>query len=169
MTKPLPEHYDITALVPALKVNERQHQIAKAIFDRRSTSPRDLTDDDIAADLESLDLAEKLEVFILFYMWGTKIDAMKNVTGTACVSAGQVSIVSGRGVVCRSGGEPCAERATDAGRAAAGACLHLPAAPGMWTICGPERWRAISESRTTRHVGTLQVLPLSQVDRRPLF
>lgn len=83
VTTPLPDHYDITALVPALKVNERQHQVAKAIFDRRSTSSADLTEDDIAADLEPLDLAGKIEVFIiLFYMWGTKIGAMKNVTGT---------------------------------------------------------------------------------------
>ncbi|MET9260317.1 hypothetical protein [Amycolatopsis sp. NPDC004079] len=82
VTFPLPDHYDITALVPNLKVNERQHQIAKAIFDRRSTSPDDLTDDDIAADLEPLDLVGKIEVFIiLFYMWATKIGAMKNVTG----------------------------------------------------------------------------------------
>lgn len=83
VTHPLPENYDITALVPSMKVNERQHTIARAIFNRRSTSPADLTEDDIAADLESLDLAEKIEVFIiLFWMWGTKIGAMKNVTGT---------------------------------------------------------------------------------------
>ncbi|WP_134046427.1 hypothetical protein [Amycolatopsis arida] len=83
VTKPLPDHYDLTALVPALTVNQRQHQIAKAIFDRRSTSPDDLTEDDIAADLDPLDLPAKIQVFIiLFYMWGTKIGAMKNATGT---------------------------------------------------------------------------------------
>ena len=83
VTKPLPDHYDITVLMPALKVNERQHTVAKMIFDRRSTSLEDLTEDDITADLEPLDLAGKIEVFIiLFYMWGTKVGAMKNVTGT---------------------------------------------------------------------------------------
>lgn len=79
VTKPLPDHYDITVLVPALTVNKRQHQIAKAIFDRRSTSPADLTEDDVAGEIEPLDLAGKIEVFIiLFYMWGTKIGAMKH-------------------------------------------------------------------------------------------
>jgi hypothetical protein len=83
VTKPLPDHYDVTVVVPALTVNERPHQTAKAIFDRRSTSPDDLTADDVDGALESLDLAGKIEVFIiLFYMWGTKIGAMKNVTGT---------------------------------------------------------------------------------------
>jgi hypothetical protein len=83
VTKPLPDHYDVTVMVPALTVNERPHQIAKAIFDRRSTSPDELTADDVDGALESLDLAGKIEVFIiLFYMWGTKIGAMKNVAGT---------------------------------------------------------------------------------------
>ncbi|MFI6031630.1 hypothetical protein [Amycolatopsis magusensis] len=83
VTRPLPDHYDITVLVPALTVNQRQHQIAKAIFDLRSTSTADLTDDDIADTIAPLDLAEKIEVFIiLFYMWGTKIGAMKNRLGT---------------------------------------------------------------------------------------
>ena len=83
VTKPLPDHYDVTVMVPALTVNERPHQIAKAIFDRRSTSPDDLVVDDVEGDLEPLDLPGKIEVFIiLFYMWGTKIGALKNVTGT---------------------------------------------------------------------------------------
>jgi hypothetical protein len=83
VTTPLPDHYDITALVPSLQVNERQHEIAKAIFNTRTTSPADLTEDDVDEILEPLDLAGKIEVFIiLFWMWGTKIGAMKNVTGT---------------------------------------------------------------------------------------
>jgi hypothetical protein len=83
VTNPLPDHYDLTALVSGMTVNERQHEIAKAIFNRRTTSTVDLTQDDVDGDLEPLDLPEKMEVFIiLFWMWGTKIGAMKNVTGT---------------------------------------------------------------------------------------
>lgn len=82
VTTPLPDHYDLTTLVPALQVNERQHQIARTILNRRLTSPVDLTEADVDDDLEPLDLAEKMEVFVIvFYMWGTKIGAMKNVTG----------------------------------------------------------------------------------------
>ncbi|MFE5565954.1 hypothetical protein ACFQ68_13290 [Amycolatopsis japonica] len=82
VTKPLPDHYDITALIPSLKVNQRQHDIATTIFNLRTTSPRDLTEDDVDELLDPLDLAGKIEVFIiLFWIWGTKIGAMKNVMG----------------------------------------------------------------------------------------
>jgi hypothetical protein len=80
VTNPLPDHYDLTALISGMTVNERQHEIAKAIFNRRTTSSGELTADDVDDDLAELDLAEKMEVFIiLFWMWGTKIGAMKNV------------------------------------------------------------------------------------------
>ncbi|RSN60683.1 hypothetical protein DMH01_15485 [Amycolatopsis sp. WAC 04182] len=83
VTKALPDHYDITALIPSLKVNQRQHDIATTIFNMRSSSTRDLTEDDIDDLIEPLDLAGKIEVFIiLFWIWGTKIGAMKNVMGT---------------------------------------------------------------------------------------
>jgi hypothetical protein len=95
VTKPLPDHYNITALMPGFTVNERQHQVAKAIFDRRSTSPTDLTDDDIAADLEPLDLVEKIEVFIiLFHIWCTKIGAMKTSRALSSATTPRLCAVS---------------------------------------------------------------------------
>ncbi|WP_414945578.1 hypothetical protein [Amycolatopsis sp. cmx-11-32] len=82
VTKPLPDHYDITALIPSLKVTQRHHEIAITIFNMRTVSTRDLTEGDVDELLDSLDLAGKIEVFIiLFWIWGTKLGAMKNVMG----------------------------------------------------------------------------------------
>ena len=79
--RPLPPDYDLRKIL-ALPITDRQHEIAKTIFNRRTTSIVDLTEDDVAAELKSLDVAGQMEVFVtLFYMYGTKIGAMKDRTG----------------------------------------------------------------------------------------
>jgi hypothetical protein len=80
-TTPLPAEYDLRKIVP-LTISDQQHEIAKTIFNRRTTSATDLTEDDVTAELEPLDLAAQLEIFVaLFYMFGTKVGAMKYRTG----------------------------------------------------------------------------------------
>lgn len=77
---PLPEEYDLRKLVP-LTLDDRQHEIAKAIFNRRTASTTDLTEDDVP-ELEPLDVGDQVQVFIaLFYMYGLKVGAMKYRTG----------------------------------------------------------------------------------------
>lgn len=78
---PLPPQYDLRKVL-ALIITDQQHEIAKTIFNRRTTSAADLTEDDVAAELEPLDVAGQMEVFVtLFYMFGTKVGAMKHRTG----------------------------------------------------------------------------------------
>jgi uncharacterized ParB-like nuclease family protein len=78
---PLPPQYDLRKLHP-LTITDQQHDTAKTIFNRRTTSAADLTEDDVAAELEPLDVAGQMEVFVtLFYMFGTKVGAMKQRTG----------------------------------------------------------------------------------------
>jgi hypothetical protein len=79
--RPLPPGYDLRKII-AIDVADRQHEIATAIFNRRTVSPVDLAVEDVAADLEPLDDGEQITVFVaLFYMYGTKVGAMKRHTG----------------------------------------------------------------------------------------
>jgi hypothetical protein len=77
---PLPPQYDLRKLAP-LSVTGQQHEIAKTIFNRRTTSTADLTEDDVP-ELEPLDMTDQIQIFVvLFYMFGTKVGAMKHRTG----------------------------------------------------------------------------------------
>ncbi len=77
---PLPPQYDLRQLAP-LSITDQQHEIAKTIFNRRTTSTADLTEDD-AAELELLGMADQMQIFVaLFYMFGTKVGAIKHRTG----------------------------------------------------------------------------------------
>jgi len=78
---PLPPGYDLRKLL-ALTISDQEHEIATTIFNRRTTSAADLTEDDVAADLEPLVVSGNMTVFVaLFYMYGTKVGAMKHRTG----------------------------------------------------------------------------------------
>lgn len=80
---PFPPEYDLRKLHP-LQIDDQQHEIAKTLFNRRSISSRDLADDDVAAELESLGQDGQMQVFVaLIYMFGTKVGAMKYRTGIA--------------------------------------------------------------------------------------
>ena len=82
--RPLPPEYDLHKLLGQLTVSDQQHEIAKKIFNQRTISTADLTEDDIAADLEPLGPAEQMTVSVtLFYMYGTKVGAIKHRTGAA--------------------------------------------------------------------------------------
>ncbi|MEP7024619.1 MAG: hypothetical protein ABJB47_12630 [Actinomycetota bacterium] len=77
---PLPPQYDLRKLAP-LSITDQQHEIAKTIFNRRTTSTADLTEDNVT-ELEPLDMAGQMAIFVaLFYMFGTKVGAMKHRTG----------------------------------------------------------------------------------------
>ncbi|MEO6083108.1 MAG: hypothetical protein ABIQ18_08375 [Umezawaea sp.] len=80
---PLPSQYDLRKIVP-LTMSDREHAIAKALFNRRTASAVDFTEDDIAEDLAPLQANDQLQVFVaLFFMYGNKIGAMKYTTGIA--------------------------------------------------------------------------------------
>lgn len=78
--RPLPAQYDLRKLAP-LTISDQQHEIAKTIFNRRTTSTADLAENDVP-ELESLDITDQMQVFVaLFYMFGSKLGAMKYRTG----------------------------------------------------------------------------------------
>jgi hypothetical protein len=80
---PLPPEYNLRKIL-ALNITDQQHNIAKTIFNQRTTSATDLTEEDIAGQLESLTVPDQMELFVtLFYMYGTKVGAMKHRTGIA--------------------------------------------------------------------------------------
>ncbi|HET9117091.1 MAG TPA: hypothetical protein VFN75_03275 [Pseudonocardiaceae bacterium] len=80
---PLPPEYDLRKIL-ALNITDQQHNIAKTIFNQRTTSATDLTEEDIAGQLESLTVPDQMELFVtLFYMYGTKVGAMKHRTDIA--------------------------------------------------------------------------------------
>jgi len=82
--RPLPPDYDLRKLLGQLTVSDQEHEIAKKIFNQRTISIADLPEDDIAADLEPLAPAEQMTVFVtLFYMYGTKVGAIKHRMGVA--------------------------------------------------------------------------------------
>jgi hypothetical protein len=77
---PLPPQYDLRKLAP-LSITDQQHEIAKTIFNRRTASTVDLTEDD-AGEMEPLGMVDQMQIFVaLFYMFGTKVGAMKHRTG----------------------------------------------------------------------------------------
>jgi hypothetical protein len=77
---PLPPEYDLRKLAP-LAITDQQHELAKTIFNRRTTSTTDLAEGDVP-ELGSLGMADQVQVFVaLFYMFGSKIGAMKHRTG----------------------------------------------------------------------------------------
>ncbi|GAB2763302.1 hypothetical protein GCM10027174_45000 [Salinifilum aidingensis] len=79
--RPLPPEYDLREIHP-LQVTDEQHETAKTIFNRRVENGADLTPDDLAEYLESLSSEDEMQIFItLFYMYGTKLGAMKHRTG----------------------------------------------------------------------------------------
>jgi hypothetical protein len=78
--RPLPPQYDLRKLAP-LTITDQQHEIAKTIFNRRTASTVDLAEDDVP-ELEPLGMANQVQVFVaLFYMFGSKVGAMKYRTG----------------------------------------------------------------------------------------
>ncbi|HEY6424717.1 MAG TPA: hypothetical protein VIY28_16020, partial [Pseudonocardiaceae bacterium] len=80
---PLSPEYDLRKIL-TLNITDQQHNIAKTIFNQRTTSATDLTEEDIAGQLEPLTVPDQMELFvILFYMYGTKVGAMKHRTGIA--------------------------------------------------------------------------------------
>ena len=80
---PLPPEYDLRTIL-ALDITDQQHTIAKTLFNQRTTSATDLTEQDIAGQLEPLTVPDQMELFVtLFYMYGTKVGAMKHHTGIA--------------------------------------------------------------------------------------
>lgn len=82
VTTPLPPAYDVRKILPQFTVDDQLHDIAKMLFNRRTTSSVDLDYDDVVADFEPLDTGAQLQIFTtLFYMYGTKIGAMKHRTG----------------------------------------------------------------------------------------
>lgn len=77
---PLPPEYDLRKLAP-LTITDHQHEIAKTIFNRRTTSTTDLAEDDVP-EMKSLGMADQVQVFVvLFYMFGSKVGALKYRTG----------------------------------------------------------------------------------------
>jgi len=78
---PLPSQYDLRKLIPVLRITDQQHETARMIFNRRAASPADLTQDDVP-ELKPLDWEDQRQIFMtLFYMFGTKVAAIKHRTG----------------------------------------------------------------------------------------
>jgi hypothetical protein len=79
--RPLPPEYDLRKLFPLQAITDQQHEIAKTIFNRRATSTTDLAEDDVP-EVAALDVPGQVQVFVaLFYMYGSKVGAMKHRTG----------------------------------------------------------------------------------------
>lgn len=79
--RPLPPEYDLRKLAPLKTITDQQHETAKVIFNRRTASPVDLTSSDIP-ELEGLDWVDQNQIFAtLFYMFGSKVGALKYSTG----------------------------------------------------------------------------------------
>ncbi|RBM17944.1 hypothetical protein DI005_20665 [Prauserella sp. PE36] len=83
VTNPLPAEYDLRKIIP-LPLDDHAHDLAKKIFNQRTTAATDLVEDDLYDLYEPLDVPTQLQVFnALFYMYGTKIGALKHRTGIA--------------------------------------------------------------------------------------
>jgi len=81
VTGPLPPEFDLRALTPIV-ITEDLHDTAKLIFNMRTVRTDDLIEGDVSGLLADLDGADQATTFTaLFYMYGLKIGAMKNVTG----------------------------------------------------------------------------------------
>ena len=86
---PLPPDYDLRVMAP-LMMDDHVHEIAKDIFNLRTVSQLDLTDNDIASKLRDLDVPEQMTVFVaLFYMYGTKVGALKTEPESSRPSSGE--------------------------------------------------------------------------------
>jgi hypothetical protein len=80
---PLPDNYDMRKLYP-LTFSDREHETARKIFNQRTVSDTNLDEEDVASVLEPLDPGEQIQVFkALFFMFASKIGAMKYRTGIA--------------------------------------------------------------------------------------
>lgn len=79
---PFPPEYDLRKLFPAFRVNDELHETARTIFNQRTARETDLTEADVDTLFEPLDRNDQLQIFCaLFYMYGTKIGAMKHRMG----------------------------------------------------------------------------------------
>lgn len=79
---PFPPEYDLRKLFPVFRVNDELHETARTIFNQRTARETDLTEADVDTLFEPLDRNDQLQIFCaLFYMYGTKIGAMKHRMG----------------------------------------------------------------------------------------
>ena len=80
--RPLPEYYDLRKLHPPLQFSDSEHETARQIFNQRTASPDDLEIEDISETWEPLSAGDQLQVITaLFFMYGTKVGALKYGTG----------------------------------------------------------------------------------------
>jgi len=78
---PLPQDCDLRRLFDA-DVDERSQDVARAVFNRRLADEVDVRDAEVAVDLDGLSSQQQIEVFMaVFFLYGTKIGALKNRTG----------------------------------------------------------------------------------------
>ena len=78
--RPLPAQFDLRRLLP-ITITEEPHEIAKAIFIRRTARTADLDETDVP-ETGALSTADQLQVFMaLFFMFGSKVGALKYATG----------------------------------------------------------------------------------------
>ncbi len=79
--RPLPHDCDLRRLFHA-DVDERSQDVARAVFNRRLAAEADVLDTEVEADLDGLTSQQRIEVFeAVFFLYGTKIGALKNRTG----------------------------------------------------------------------------------------
>ncbi|MFI6244562.1 hypothetical protein ACIBEF_32585 [Micromonospora sp. NPDC050795] len=78
---PLPEQYNLRQLYP-LAFTDHEHEIARTIFNQRAARAGDLDADDLRPRMEPLDTGQQVQVVLaLFFMFGSKVGAMKHRTG----------------------------------------------------------------------------------------
>lgn len=81
VTTPLPENYDLRAIVP-VQIADGPHELATALFNRRTLATTDLEPPDVADEIEACTVPDQLSVFVaVFYIYGTKLGALKHRTG----------------------------------------------------------------------------------------
>ncbi|TNH28793.1 hypothetical protein FHG89_14235 [Micromonospora orduensis] len=79
--RPLPEQYDLRQLYP-LTFTDREHETARKIFNERAARTVDLDADDLRSRMEPLATGQQVQVVLaLFFMFGSKVGAMKHRTG----------------------------------------------------------------------------------------
>ncbi|MBG0569145.1 hypothetical protein [Actinoplanes aureus] len=79
--RPFPPEFDLRKL-HAMTYSDHEHETAKSIFNQRTASAGDLDEPDVAPVLEPLTADQQVQVFTaLFFMFGTKVGAMKYRTG----------------------------------------------------------------------------------------
>jgi hypothetical protein len=78
--RPLPAQFDLRKLLP-ITITDEPHEIAKAIFNRRTARTTELDETDVP-ETGSLSTVDQLQVFMaLFFMFGNKVGALKYATG----------------------------------------------------------------------------------------